>query len=83
MSVFEMDTEFQSSEIQLLHLDITLDEHDPQTGILDLLGKLRPEWKTELIQMKVMMKSIFTGFVYNLCQFSYLFASRSVADDRK
>ena len=37
----------------LLHLDIHVDEEKPRLGILELLKRLRPQWKTKDIQMKV------------------------------
>ena len=37
----------------LLHLDIHVDEEEPRLGILELLKRLRPEWNTKDIQMKV------------------------------
>ncbi|XP_014851149.1 PREDICTED: ethanolamine kinase 2-like isoform X2 [Poecilia mexicana] len=47
-----MDPEHGGSGDQLLHLDVAVDEREPRRGILDLLSKLRPEWKTPHIQMK-------------------------------
>lgn len=38
---------------QLLHVDVHIDEMEPNRGILDLLKKLRPQWKVQDIQMKV------------------------------
>lgn len=48
-----MDPEHGGSGDQLRHLDVAVDEREPRRGILDLLSKLRPEWKTQHIQMKV------------------------------
>ncbi len=35
-----------------LHLDVCVDERTPRHGTLELLKKLRPEWKPEDIQIK-------------------------------
>ncbi len=35
-----------------LQLDVCVDERTPRQGILELLKKLRPEWKPEEIQIK-------------------------------
>uniref|UniRef100_A0A3B5KRP5 ethanolamine kinase n=1 Tax=Xiphophorus couchianus TaxID=32473 RepID=A0A3B5KRP5_9TELE len=43
---------------QLRHLDVAVDEREPRRGILDLLSKLRPEWKTQHIQMKKFTEGI-------------------------
>ncbi|KAM4734979.1 ethanolamine kinase 2 [Anableps anableps] len=53
-----MDPEFGGSGDQLLHLDIIVDQRDPRRGILKLLSKLRPEWKTQHIQMKTFTEGI-------------------------
>lgn len=37
---------------QLLHLDVRVDELEPRRGILDLLRRLRPQWKEQDVQMK-------------------------------
>ncbi|XP_030223051.1 ethanolamine kinase 1 isoform X2 [Gadus morhua] len=42
----------------LIHLDIHVDEEKPRLGILELLKTLRPQWKTEDIQMKVFTEGI-------------------------
>lgn len=38
---------------QLLHLDVCVDEQKPRGGVLELLGRLRPQWKPQDIKMKV------------------------------
>ncbi|XP_056138054.1 ethanolamine kinase 1-like isoform X2 [Lampris incognitus] len=43
---------------QLLHLDVHVDEQEPHEGILELLSRLRPQWKTEDIQMKAFTEGI-------------------------
>ncbi|XP_043980844.1 ethanolamine kinase 2-like isoform X1 [Gambusia affinis] len=53
-----MDPEHGGSGDQLLHLDVAVDEREPRRGILDLLSKLRPEWKTQHIQMKTFTEGI-------------------------
>ncbi|XP_008409032.1 ethanolamine kinase 1 isoform X1 [Poecilia reticulata] len=53
-----MDPEHGGSGDQLLHLDVAVDEREPRRGILDLLSKLRPEWKTPHIQMKTFTEGI-------------------------
>lgn len=42
----------ESADNQLLHVDIHIDEDVPRRGVLELLGRLRPHWKAEEIQMK-------------------------------
>ncbi|KAM7397118.1 hypothetical protein PAMP_020115 [Pampus punctatissimus] len=42
----------------LLHIDIHIDEHEPRKGILDLLSRLRPHWKTKDIQMKTFTEGL-------------------------
>ncbi|XP_013882056.1 ethanolamine kinase 1 [Austrofundulus limnaeus] len=46
------------SKNQLLHVDIYIDEHDPRKGILDLVRRLRPNWKAQDIQMKAFTEGI-------------------------
>uniref|UniRef100_A0A671ML11 ethanolamine kinase n=1 Tax=Sinocyclocheilus anshuiensis TaxID=1608454 RepID=A0A671ML11_9TELE len=41
-----------------LHLDVCVDERTPRHGILELLKKLRPEWKPEDIQIKAFTEGI-------------------------
>lgn len=48
-----MDSGLTLSKNQLFHVDIYVDELEPRTGILKLLSRLRPHWKTQDIQMKV------------------------------
>ncbi|KAM4619243.1 ethanolamine kinase 1 [Polymixia lowei] len=43
---------------QLLHLDIHVDEVQPRRGILDLLSRLRPQWKEQDIQIKTFTEGI-------------------------
>ncbi|XP_034735310.1 ethanolamine kinase 1 [Etheostoma cragini] len=43
---------------QLLHVDLNIDEHEPRSGILDLLSRLRPLWKGQNIQMKKFTEGI-------------------------
>ncbi|KAI5609678.1 hypothetical protein C0J50_5889, partial [Silurus asotus] len=43
---------------KLLHLDVSLDEFSPQTGIVELLKTLRPQWRGEDIQLKVFTEGI-------------------------
>lgn len=43
---------------QLLHVNIHIDELDPRRGVLDLLRRLRPQWKTQDIQMKTFTDGI-------------------------
>ncbi|XP_076002940.1 ethanolamine kinase 1-like isoform X2 [Genypterus blacodes] len=47
-----MDSGRLGPEDHLLHLDIGVDEHEPHRDILELLGRIRPHWKTQEIQMK-------------------------------
>uniref|UniRef100_A0A9J8A442 ethanolamine kinase n=1 Tax=Cyprinus carpio carpio TaxID=630221 RepID=A0A9J8A442_CYPCA len=41
-----------------LHVDLCVDERTPRHGILELLKKLRPEWKPEDIQIKAFTEGI-------------------------
>ncbi|CAB1323539.1 unnamed protein product, partial [Coregonus sp. 'balchen'] len=43
---------------QLLHLDVCVDEQKPRSGVLELLGRLRPQWKPQDIKMKVFTEGI-------------------------
>lgn len=43
---------------QLLHVDVQIDELEPHGGILDLLRRLRPQWKAQDIQMKTFTEGI-------------------------
>ncbi|CDQ77286.1 unnamed protein product [Oncorhynchus mykiss] len=43
---------------QLLHLDVCVDEQKPRGGVLELLGRLRPQWKPQDIKMKVFTEGI-------------------------
>ncbi|KAK2842656.1 hypothetical protein Q5P01_012856 [Channa striata] len=47
-----------SAKNQLLHVNIHIDENEPRRGILDLLSRLRPQWKAEDIQMKTFTEGI-------------------------
>ncbi|KAK5901783.1 hypothetical protein CesoFtcFv8_007108 [Champsocephalus esox] len=47
-----MDSKNGGARNQLLHFDLHIDEHKPHKGILDLLGRLRPNWDAQDIQMK-------------------------------
>lgn len=53
-----MDRRSAGAGNQLLHVDIHIDEHEPQRGILDLLSRLRPHWKAQDIQMKTFTEGI-------------------------
>uniref|UniRef100_A0A667XAZ2 ethanolamine kinase n=1 Tax=Myripristis murdjan TaxID=586833 RepID=A0A667XAZ2_9TELE len=53
-----MDSHCVGAEDQLLHLDIYVDEQNPRGGILDLLSRLRPQWRTQDIQMKTFTEGI-------------------------
>lgn len=53
-----MDRRLVSAKNPLLHVDIHVDEHDPRKGVLDLLSRLRPHWKTQDIQMKTFTEGI-------------------------
>ncbi|XP_053486729.1 ethanolamine kinase 2 isoform X2 [Ictalurus furcatus] len=41
-----------------LHLDLCLDELSPETGIIELLKTLRPQWRAEDIQLKMFTEGI-------------------------
>ncbi|KAM6973349.1 ethanolamine kinase 1 [Aplochiton taeniatus] len=43
---------------RLLHLDVCVDEKDPRAGVLQLLGRLRPQWTPRDIQMKTFTEGI-------------------------
>ncbi|XP_073687792.1 ethanolamine kinase 1 [Garra rufa] len=50
---------YQNSECsERLHLDVCVDERTPRDGILEILKKLRPEWKPEDIQIKAFTEGI-------------------------
>uniref|UniRef100_A0A672IJP8 ethanolamine kinase n=1 Tax=Salarias fasciatus TaxID=181472 RepID=A0A672IJP8_SALFA len=53
-----MDSGFSLAGNPLLHVDIHINEQQPQRGILQLLGRLRPDWKTQDIQMKTFTEGI-------------------------
>ncbi|XP_071347631.1 ethanolamine kinase 1 [Trachinotus anak] len=53
-----MDSGSAGARNQLLHVDIHIDEHEPQRGVLDLLSRLRPHWKAQDIQMKTFTEGI-------------------------
>uniref|UniRef100_A0A7N8X1M1 ethanolamine kinase n=1 Tax=Mastacembelus armatus TaxID=205130 RepID=A0A7N8X1M1_9TELE len=53
-----MERGFPGAGNQILHLDIHIDEHQPRTGILELLSRLRPHWKEQDIQMKTFTEGI-------------------------
>lgn len=42
-----------SGRENLLHLHLHIDELEPRGGILELLRRLRPQWKPQDIHMKV------------------------------
>jgi hypothetical protein len=48
-----MDGGSKCTRAQLLHLDVCVDEQKPRGGVLELLGRLRPQWKPQDIKMKV------------------------------
>ncbi|XP_068170307.1 ethanolamine kinase 2 [Antennarius striatus] len=47
-----------SAGSQLLHVDVHIDELEPLQGILVLLRRIRPEWKSQDIQMKTFTEGI-------------------------
>lgn len=51
-AVLEMDRRPAGVSKQLLHLDVHVDELEPRRGILDLLRRLRPQWKEQDVKMK-------------------------------
>ncbi|XP_035810521.2 ethanolamine kinase 1 isoform X2 [Amphiprion ocellaris] len=53
-----MDSGFAGAGNQLLHVDVHIDKSEPHRGILDLLSRLRPHWKTQDIQMKTFTEGI-------------------------
>ncbi|XP_054475927.1 ethanolamine kinase 1 [Anoplopoma fimbria] len=53
-----MNSRFASAGNPLLHVDLQIDEHEPQRGILDLLRRLRPHWRAQDIQMKKFTEGI-------------------------
>lgn len=55
---------------QLLHMNIHIDELDPRRGVLDLLRRLRPQWKTQDIQMKA---SVCVSRIFITCESLLIF----------
>uniref|UniRef100_A0A8C3AG97 ethanolamine kinase n=1 Tax=Cyclopterus lumpus TaxID=8103 RepID=A0A8C3AG97_CYCLU len=53
-----MNGRFATSGNPLLHVDLQIDEHEPRRGILELLSRLRPQWKATDIQMKTFTEGI-------------------------
>ncbi|XP_028286383.1 ethanolamine kinase 1 [Parambassis ranga] len=53
-----MDCGSSGARNPLLHVDIYIDEHERDRGILDLLRRLRPHWKAPDIQMKTFTEGI-------------------------
>ncbi|XP_029524415.1 ethanolamine kinase 1-like isoform X3 [Oncorhynchus nerka] len=53
-----MDGGSKCTRGQLLHLDVCVDEQKPRGGVLELLGRLRPQWKPQDIKMKVFTEGI-------------------------
>uniref|UniRef100_A0A3Q3XJR8 ethanolamine kinase n=1 Tax=Mola mola TaxID=94237 RepID=A0A3Q3XJR8_MOLML len=53
-----MDSASAGPGNQLLHVDVHIDEVEPNRGILDLLKKLRPQWKLQDIQIKIFTEGL-------------------------
>ncbi|KAK9516293.1 hypothetical protein VZT92_024234 [Zoarces viviparus] len=53
-----MNSRFAHAGNQLLHVDLQIDENEPRRGILDLLSRLRPNWKAKDIHMKTFTEGI-------------------------
>ncbi|XP_053741745.1 ethanolamine kinase 2 [Synchiropus splendidus] len=53
-----MNVDLLRSEEKLLHVDLHVDEHEPQKDILDLLSRLRPQWKAQDIQLKTFTEGL-------------------------
>ncbi|XP_019896086.1 ethanolamine kinase 1 isoform X3 [Esox lucius] len=51
------------ARVQLLHLDVYVDEKTPCGGVLQLLGRLRPQWKPKDIKMKMFTEGITNQLV--------------------
>ncbi|KAL4613493.1 ethanolamine kinase 1-like [Arapaima gigas] len=51
-------TEPDTAMEPLLHLNMTVDESDPKSGILVLLRKVRPQWKPEDIKFKIFTEGL-------------------------
>ncbi|XP_029009373.1 ethanolamine kinase 2 isoform X2 [Betta splendens] len=47
-----MDRGSTGAGSRLLHVDVHIDEDQPRTGILDLLSRLRPQWRAQDVQLK-------------------------------
>ncbi|XP_067091190.1 ethanolamine kinase 1 [Osmerus mordax] len=52
-----MNSYFKSTG-QLLHLDVCVSEQTPHNGVLELLRRIRPQWKQEEIKLKVFTEGI-------------------------
>ena len=51
---------------RLLHLNVFIDEREPRLGILELLGRLRPQWKAQDIQMKASQsRNVYTVYCFH------------------
>ncbi|XP_075885011.1 ethanolamine kinase 1-like isoform X2 [Nelusetta ayraudi] len=47
-----MDNVSETSWKQLPHVDVRINEVEPRQGVLDLVRRLRPQWKLQDVQMK-------------------------------
>lgn len=68
--MLNMDCGLSGARNPLLHVNIFIDEHERDRGILELLRRLRPHWKAPDIQMKA---SELTLVQYGLSETLYLF----------
>lgn len=70
-----MDNVSETSWKQLPHVDVHIDEVEPRQGVLDLVRRLRPQWKLQDVQMKA---SSVTFAVWILQILDFIFYDLSV-----
>lgn len=70
-----MDNVSETSWKQLPHVDVRIDEVEPRQGVLDLVRRLRPQWKLQDVQMKA---SSVTFAVWILQILDFIFYDLSV-----
>uniref|UniRef100_A0A8C8CP43 ethanolamine kinase n=1 Tax=Oncorhynchus tshawytscha TaxID=74940 RepID=A0A8C8CP43_ONCTS len=68
---------------QLLHLDVCVDEKEPHSGVLEIISRLRFQWKPQAIQRKVSewMRGIMTNLSWRISMSVFLFPCRLIATE--
>lgn len=89
-----MDSGSAGSKNQLLYVDVHVDKLEPRQGILDILRRLRPQWKAQDIQIKasdwdprvisICISIIIIRFrCIKLCQYTVLFIHHCLVEFKR